>query len=146
MTATVITADIRQRRESIVRDHLEAESRQDVAGTLATFSSDSARMDIPAFGAEGQICGHDAVQGMYEDLFRAFPDFHADVDDIRHGDDHVLVEGRMSGTQHAEWAGIPATGRQFMVRLAAIFDFDADQLQCERAYFDLADIARQLTE
>jgi predicted ester cyclase len=85
------------------------------------------------------------VQLIYDGLFAAFPDFHADADALRHGDDHVLVEARMSGTQHADWAGIPNTGRSFIVLLAAMFDLDGDQLQCERAYFDLGEIARQLT-
>jgi hypothetical protein len=82
----------------------------------------------------------------YDGLFAAFPDFHVDSESLRHGDDHILVEARMSGTQHADWAGIPNTGRRFIVRLAAIFDFNGDELQCERAYFDFGDIARQLTD
>ena len=44
------------------------------------------------------------------------------------------------------WAGIPNSGKSFATRLAAIFDFEADQLVCERLYMDFSDIARQLTE
>jgi steroid delta-isomerase-like uncharacterized protein len=144
MSETVVMTDVRQRREVVVREHLDAENRQDTPATVATFSSSSARMDVPAFGADGQLSGHDAVQAMYEDLFAAFPDIHFDWDPLRHGDDHVLVEARMSGTQHADWARIPNTGRHFTARIAGIFDFEGDQLVCERAYFDLGDIARQL--
>ena len=57
----------------------------------------------------------------------------------------MLVEVTLTGTRAADWAGIPNTGRSFATRLAAVFDFEADQLVCERAYMDFGDIARQLS-
>jgi hypothetical protein len=63
---------------------------------------------------------------------------------LRHGDDHVFVEIRLSGTQHADWAGIPSTGKLFSTRIAVLYEFEEDQLVCERVYMDFADIARQL--
>ena len=42
-----------------------------------------------------------------------FPDFHAEPGPLRHGDDHVLVEVTLAGTQAADWAGIPHAGRSF---------------------------------
>jgi steroid delta-isomerase-like uncharacterized protein len=146
MTDVPVQADVRSRRAAIVQAHIDAENCQDVTATLVTFSTSSAAIDIPAFGAAGQRSGHEDVKAMYEGLFAAFPDFHADSRSMRHGDDHVLVEARMSGTQHADWAGIVNTGRSFSTRLAAIFDFDGEQLVRERAYLDFADITRQLAE
>jgi len=143
MSEAAVLIDIRQRREMIVREHLDAENRGDVDATLATVST--ARMDISTFGENGQVSGHDAVHALYGGLFVAFPDFHIDVDHLRHGDNHVLVEGLLSGTQHADWAGIPNAGRRFTTRFAGVFEFDGDQLMCERPYFELSDIARQLT-
>lgn len=78
------------------------------------------------------------------DILVVFPDIHHEVERLRHGDDGVLVEYRVSGTQQAEWLGIPATGRSFVIRAAAIYEFEGDQLVCERAYTDLADGMRQL--
>jgi predicted ester cyclase len=49
-----------------------------------------------------------------------------------------------SGTQQGGWAGIPATGRRVSVRIACLYEFDEDRLVCERVWFDLATILRQL--
>jgi len=46
--------------------------------------------------------------------------------------------------ERADWLGIPAAGRSFVIRAAAIYEFEGDQLVCERAYTDLADWMRQL--
>jgi predicted ester cyclase len=51
----------------------------------------------------------------------------------------------LTGTQHADWPGIPNTGRSFDRRLAAVFDFEGDQMVQEHVYMDFADISRQLT-
>jgi hypothetical protein len=40
----------------------------------------------------------------------------------------VLVEVRFTGTQHADWPGIPNTGRSFDTRFAVVFDFEGDQI------------------
>jgi predicted ester cyclase len=89
---------------------------------------------------------HDAIREMFTGMFTVFPDFHIDAGPLRHGDDHVLVEVRLSGTQHADWAGIPNAGRSFNSRMAVIFDFEGDELVCERVYLDFGEIARQLSE
>lgn len=144
MTGTAQQTDIRALRERTVQAHVDAENNHDPAATVATFSSSKASYDIPAFGADGQVPDHAAVHDLFVGMFSVFPDFHIVPGPMRHGDDHVLVELRLSGTQHADWAGIPSTGRSFDTRLAAIFEFELDQLVCERAYMDFADIARQL--
>jgi len=77
-------------------------------------------------------------------MFSVFPDFHIEAGPLRHGDDHVFVEIRLSGTQHADWAGIPSTGKSFSTRMAVLYEFEEGQLVCERVYMDFADIARQL--
>jgi len=50
----------------------------------------------------------------------------------------------LTGTQHADWAGIKSKGRSFDTRVAALYEFDEDQLVCERVYMDFGEIARQL--
>jgi hypothetical protein len=45
-------------------------------------------------------------------------------------DDHVFDEIRLTGTQHADWAGIPATGRSINTRVGCLYEFDDDQLVC----------------
>jgi steroid delta-isomerase-like uncharacterized protein len=144
MTDTALDTSLRQAREAIVREHIDAENRHDPEAALATFSDARASYDIPAYGEAGQMPNHDAVRQLYLALFSAFPDFHIDIAFLKHGDDHVFVEARWSGTQQQEWFGIPSTGRSFNNRVAFLFEFERDELVCERVYIDFAELASQL--
>jgi predicted ester cyclase len=94
--------------------------------------------------AKGQRPDHDSIRQMWVDLLTVFPDLHIEPQFWRHGDDHIFVEVRVSGTQKADWAGIPAHGGSIDTRMAALYEFEGDQLVCERVYLDFAEIARQL--
>lgn len=141
---TMTAAELRQVRETTVRNHYEAENRHDLDALLATFSPSKVSYDVPAFGEAGQPAGPAAVREMWEGILAVFPDIHHEVLRLRHGDDFILAEYVISGTQKADWAGIPATGRTFAIRVAAVYEFEGDELVCERAYTDVADWARQL--
>ena len=64
---------------------------------------------------------------------RGFPDFWAEILNLRHLDDGILVEGLITGTHDGEWVGIPPTGRRISIRVVSIFEFDEDRLMCEKA-------------
>ena len=136
--------EIRQAREATVRAHYGAENRHDLDALLATFSPSRASYDIPAFGKEGQAADAAAVRKMWEGLLAVFPNIHHEVLRLRPGDDFILVEYIVSGTQKSDWAGLPATGRSFAIRVAAVYEFEGEELVCERVYFDVADWRRQL--
>jgi steroid delta-isomerase-like uncharacterized protein len=136
--------ELRQARETTVRAHYEAENRHDLDGLLATFSPSRASYDVPAFGKEGQPADAAAVRTMWEGILAVFPNVHHEVLRLRHGDDFILVEYIVSGTQKSDWAGIQATGRSFAIRVAAVYEFEGEQLVCERVYTDMADWLRQL--
>jgi predicted ester cyclase len=97
-------------------------------------------------GPDGDVPGHDAIRAFLQGMFTVFPNFHVEPGLLRHGDDHVLVEVTLTGAQGRRLGGNPKNGKSFATRLAAVFDFEADQLVCERVYMDFGDIARQLTE
>jgi hypothetical protein len=65
--AAEVDAGLRQSREQTVLAHLEAENRQDVAATLATFKPGAARTELPGEVADGP----DAVAATYRELFTA---------------------------------------------------------------------------
>jgi len=50
----------------------------------------------------------------------------------------------MTGTRQGPWAGWDATGRKMDVKVACVFEFEEDRLMCEKVYFDLATVMRQL--
>ncbi len=144
MTDAALQTSLRQTREATVRQHIDAENRQDPDATVATFSDHKASYDIPAFGEAGKVPDHNAIRELFVGMFSVFPDFHIEPGPLRHGDDHIFVEIRLSGTQHADWAGIPSTGKSFSTRMGVLYDFEQDQLVCERVYMDFGEISRQL--
>lgn len=91
---------------------------------------------------------HDGGQAVGESLsgiFKGFPDFTVNIDKTYHSNDAVILEVRMKGTHHGDWAGLKATGRPTDVPVACIFEFDRDRLTCEKVYFDMATLVNQLT-
>lgn len=132
---------LRDVREKIVREHIDAENRRDAKGTVNTFHS--ARYEVFPFGAVAD--GAAAVEDLLSGLFNSFPDFHVELLKTYHSDDAVIIEVEMSGTQAEQWGDIPATGRKMKVPLLAICVFEADRMICEKIYFDMATVLKQLT-
>ena len=145
MMTTPAQASVRQRREATVREHIAAEDRHDPDGIVATFSPTRARYDVVAFEKTGQPTDAAGVRQMWVDFLAAFPDVHLEASGpLYHGDTHIFVEVRMTGTQQGDFQGISATGRSFDARLACLFEFEEEQLVCERVYYDFAGMLRQL--
>ena len=101
---TSAEADLREVRERIIRSHLDAECRHDIAAALATFAE--ANYDVIPLGAPSN--GAAAVEELLAALFAAFPDFSADMRALHHGDDIVFVDTTMRGTHRGTW---PASRR-----------------------------------
>jgi steroid delta-isomerase-like uncharacterized protein len=138
VTAVDNITSLRQRRESIVNQHADAENRHDVEATIATFHH-------PRYEFNGAPSdGEEAVRELLQGLMNGLPDFHAEIDKLRHADDAVILEGLITGTHDGEWAGIPPTGRRVEVPVAAIFEFDGDRLLCEKVYWDMATVLTQM--
>ncbi|HKA28798.1 MAG TPA: ester cyclase [Candidatus Binatia bacterium] len=136
------SSDLRDRREVVVRSHMESENRREFDATLATFSHP--RYELIA---TGQVFdGEEAVRGYYETSRAAFPDQRNEILTLRHADDAVVVEFDLLGTHRGPFLGSPGTGREFRCPMAALFLFEdgGDAIVCERVYFDAATILRQL--
>jgi steroid delta-isomerase-like uncharacterized protein len=131
---------LRQKREAIVREHMESENRHDFGTTMATFHHP--RYELIATGDvhDGEI----AVARYFEETRAAFPDQRNELIAMHHSDDAVIVEFDLKGTHDGPFRGLPPTGRSFTCRMAALFLFEEDRLVCERVYFDSATIMRQL--
>ena len=122
-------------RETTVLVHFEAENKHDVAATVATFKSGSARTELPGEVADGP----NAVADAYRELFTAFPDMRftdIEPESLCHHGDRVILESRVQGTHLGPYRGLPPTGRWVDLPVVAIFEFDGPDLVCERAYFD----------
>jgi steroid delta-isomerase-like uncharacterized protein len=135
-------AGLRERREAIVREHMESENVHDFDTTLGTF--DHPRYEIMPTG--DVYDGPEEVSEYIRTTRVAFPDQRNENAVVRHADDAVIVEFDLLGTHEGELRGIPPTGKTFRCRMVALFLFEdgGDRIVCERVYFDQATIAQQL--
>ncbi len=133
-------SSLRERREAVVREHMESENRHAFDETLATFAHP--RYELVATGEVHD--GEDEVTRYYADTRAAFPDQRNEVHALHHTDEGVIVEFDLLGTHLGTFRGVPPTGRAFRCRMAAFFLFDGDLIVIERVYFDAATILRQL--
>jgi steroid delta-isomerase-like uncharacterized protein len=135
-----LTDEVRAAREAVVREHMDSENRQDFEATMATFAHP--RYELIATGEVHD--GEDAVRAYYTSSRAAFGDQRNEVIAMHHADDGVIVEFDLLGTHTGALAGFAPTGREFRCRMAALFLFDGDRINCERVYFDSGTILRQL--
>jgi len=132
--------ELRRQREATVRDHIDAENRQDVDASLATFGYPYYDM-VPATTFDGRA----AVGEMLAMYFSAFPDLHQDILTLRHADDVVILEVRNTGTHRGEFAGVAPSGNRLDLRSCNIMKFDGDSLVRETVYYDMATLMRQIS-
>jgi steroid delta-isomerase-like uncharacterized protein len=132
--------DLREKREQLVREHMESENRHDFDVTLETY--EHPRYEIVPTGEVYD--GADEVNRYYQETRAAFPDQRNELIAMYHSDDAVIIEFWLRGTHKGELRGIPPTGNAFECKVVAFFLFDEDRLVCERVYFDAATILTQL--
>jgi steroid delta-isomerase-like uncharacterized protein len=135
-----ISAELRKKREAIVREHMDSENRHEFDATLDTF--DHPRYELVPTG--DVYDGPEEVMGYFEESRRAFPDQRNELLALHHADDAVLVEAVVRGTHLGPLRSLPPTGRSFELPILAIFVFEQDRLMCERVYFDTLTTLRQL--
>jgi steroid delta-isomerase-like uncharacterized protein len=135
-----VTADLRTKREAIVREHMESENRHEFDVTMQTFHHP--RYEIIATGDVHD--GEAAVARYFQETRAAFPDQRNELIELHHADDAVVAEFDLKGTHKGNFRGLPPTGRSFTCRMVALFLFEEDRLVGERVYFDSATILRQL--
>jgi steroid delta-isomerase-like uncharacterized protein len=131
---------LRQRREAIVREHMESENRHDFDTTIETFSHP--RYELVPTG--DVFDGEAEVRAYFAESRSAFPDQRNELIALHHADDAVIVEFNLLGTHLGHLRSLPPTGRSFRCRMTAFFVFEGERLVCERVYFDQQSIMRQL--
>jgi steroid delta-isomerase-like uncharacterized protein len=136
---TDTTRTLRDRREAVVREHMESENRHDFDATITTFAHPRYEI-IPT----GEIFdGEAAVRGYFAASRAAFPDQRNELRAMHFADDAVITEFDLLGTHLGPLRGVPPTGKAFRCPMTAFF-FQGDRIVCERVYFDSATILRQL--
>jgi steroid delta-isomerase-like uncharacterized protein len=135
-----VTEELRRKREELVIEHMETENRHEFDATLATF--EHPRYEL--IGTGDVYDGPEEVARYFEETRTAFPDQRNELIALHHADDAVIVEANLYGTHDGPFRGLPPTGRKFETRFCAMFLFEEDRLVCERVYFDVNTVLRQL--
>jgi steroid delta-isomerase-like uncharacterized protein len=133
---------LRDRREAVVREHMESENRHEFDVTMGTFHHP--RYEIVPTG--DVYDGAEEVARYFQETRTAFPDQRNEPIALHHADDAVIAEFDLKGTHLGPLRGIPPTGRAFTCRVIAVFEFGdgGDGIVCERVYVDTATILGQL--
>ena len=137
---TALDPALRAKREAIVLEHMEAENAHEFERCIAAFSH--ARYEIIPTGEIWD--GESGVNDLMIQNVQGFPDFKFLPTSMHHADEAVFVEGRFTATQTGSWRGLPPTGRKVDLPMMIVFLFEDDRMVCERTYFDLATLMRQL--
>jgi steroid delta-isomerase-like uncharacterized protein len=97
-------------------------------------------------GMPFQMRGRAPWRGNVELMQAAFPDIHADIDDIFGDGDRVAVRLTFRGTHRGDFQGIPATGREVAYMSLEHYRIQDGLLAEEWISSDLTTLMRQLTE
>ena len=127
----------------IIDRHFAAENAHDIEATLATYTDDVIWDDVanPACPVRGK----QATAGMYEGILAAFPDLHFESV-MRFGDaDHVVDEAIVTGHADGSFLGVDGGGAAVRFRMLHVFDLRDGLIAREQAWFDSADVLRQIT-
>jgi steroid delta-isomerase-like uncharacterized protein len=126
----------------VVKAHMEAEDRQDVEATVATFTDDC-YYEVPGLGIH--LRGKDEIRRWYEESFAAVPDFRNANERYYESEGNVFFEADVEGTHLGTWAGWAPTGRRFSVPLLVRIPIAPDGLiEAEIVHFDNAGLFMQL--
>ena len=136
------TEGARDPRIALVEEHVRQENRHDLDAVMDTFGATPEYEDTPW---QDHHTGRDGVRTYYEELLRALPDLHIDIQRRHVTAEHVMLEVVITGTHTGPWRGLPGTGRRVEFPLCAVYSFDTeDKLAGERIYYDRATVLRQL--
>ena len=130
----------REAMERIVRAYGASKCRHDPATALGDCTDDYF-LDVVPFGSKTE--GKAAVLAFLRDFFRAFPDYHGELETTAFGDDVMIGTWQLRGTLRGEYLGYAPTGRSISVPAVSLFAFRDGKLAGERVFFDMATLFRQ---
>lgn len=88
--------------------------------------------------------GPEGVRQMLHFFYHVAFDAEAETVNEVVGDGRAVIEVDVVGTHIGEFAGIPATGKDFRVPLCVTYDLEKDQIKRARIYFEIPALMAQL--
>jgi predicted ester cyclase len=128
-----------------VAEHVRLENAHELDRVLEeTFVHDGTAFYDVAPG-RAHFDGMQGVSDFYELLFATLPDIHIEITHEYDVPGCCVLEGTVTGTHSAEFAGVPASGNFVAFPFAAMYIFgdDPTKLVAERAYWDNDGLIKQ---
>lgn len=88
--------------------------------------------------------GPEAVQQMLHYFYHVAFDARAETTNEMIADGKAMWEGYVVGKHIGEFAGVPATGKEFCVPLCVVYDVEDEQIKRARIYFEMPVLMAQL--
>jgi steroid delta-isomerase-like uncharacterized protein len=128
--------------EKMMMDYLAAMNAHDLERILTFFTDDAVYDCIPM----GKVShGKKEIKDFFSDTFTSFPDFKLEPKSGFMAGDQGASEWVMSGTfAQSTIPGMPATGKKFSVRGAAITEFKGGKVSRHTNYWNLASFLQQV--
>ena len=121
-------------------DLFTALNAHDVEGFLS-FHTD----DVVVTMADGSVIqGKENLRDYFKNSFAAISEMKADLTSVFCSGDHLCEEYILSGKHTGEFMGIPATGKSFSYRQAAVKTLRGDKISHVSSYSDSASLMKQL--
>jgi steroid delta-isomerase-like uncharacterized protein len=128
----------------IIDRHFAAENAHDVAATLATYTDDIVWDDVTH--PDAPFHGKEEVGSVYSSIIDAIPDVVLTSVKRFSGDDgrFVVDESILTGHVQGVWAGVSGGGAPVEVRILHVFELRDGLINYENAWFDAANVQRQI--
>jgi steroid delta-isomerase-like uncharacterized protein len=120
---------------------IAAMNRHDAA-ELATHHRPDGVVDSPLSG--GLASGREAIQRVYEGLFRAFPDVVLEQDELVVDGERAVLVGRLAGTDTGGFMGLPPSHRRFAVAVVLVCELEDGLIARERRIYDFTGLLLQI--
>ena len=99
---------------------------------------------INLFGLPSPLQGRDVWRQNVDQMYRAFPDLRADIDDIFGSDGRVAVRLTFRGTHQDDFQGVPATGRRVTYQSLELYRIADGRIAEEWIASDIASLMAQV--
>jgi steroid delta-isomerase-like uncharacterized protein len=127
--------------EAHARSYFDAIAARDVDAMLSHWSPEGVGDLVPI----GVLRGPQEVGAFFRELFAAFPRMEMMVQRVVADDRHAVIEWRTRGDfEGAPFQGIEPNGRHVEMRGLDIMEVEDKQILTNTAYYDGADLARQI--
>ena len=125
-----------QRTNEIMRQYWDSQH------TDVSMMADDVVFTMMATGEDSR--GPEAVRQMLHYFYHVAFDARAETISKIVSNGQAVIEAQVVGTHIGEFAGIPATGKEFRVPLCVVYDVENDQISRARIYFEIPALLAQL--